>query len=381
MRILVANTFVGIGAGGQERVALDLAVGLHQLGHKVVVLGPYSRSAELRRGIPSSVALFEAPWTARTPGSESQAALYRWAMKIIHDQQIDIVSGHGRMIGIYFACRLAGIPLVWTLHGADPAQFRPSLIPRKCLARELMKVIASDHRARIVAVSEFTRTSFKTAFGDPPAWKVSTILNGLGCMPALAQLLEPRFGHTLRLGYVGRIEAMKGLYDFVPLCQQLTRMNISFTLRLFGDGSEERRLKQALDFWIQNGCVSFDGYEGDARKIYSSFDVLVHTAKSEWLGMSIIESQAAARIPVAYRSGGVPEVITHAESGLMVPPGDIESLAAAIASLHRNPTLASRMALCARDSASSRFSLDRMCKEYEKVFEELSGRNGEHAKL
>ena len=89
--------------------------------------------------------------------------------------------------------------------------------------------------------------------------------------------------------------------------------------------------------WIEEGVVSFCGYEGDAWKIYSSFDILVHPARAEWLGTSLIESQAAARVPIAYRSGGTPEIITHSVSGFTLPVGDVAGIASAIESLYRIP--------------------------------------------
>ena len=93
MRILLVNTYVAPGAGGQERVALDLALGLRQAGHNVVVLGPYSNSPDLLRRIPSDVPLCEAPWRSLAPGRrESHLGLFASTLHLIRRHKIEVVS-------------------------------------------------------------------------------------------------------------------------------------------------------------------------------------------------------------------------------------------------------------------------------------------------
>jgi len=84
----------------------------------------------------------------------------------------------------------------------------------------------------------------------------------------------------------------------------------------------------------------------------------------------------AAGLPiVATRVGGIPEVIDHEESGLLVPPGDDRALAAAILRLMERPDLAAQVADAARAAVEGRFSFDRMVHEFQDLFEtELSAR-------
>ena len=371
MRILVVNSFVGRGAGGQERVALDLAIGLARMGHSVSILGPYSRCEDLRRQIPSNITVFEEPWARRTSGEESAAGLFRSALRIIRHQRIEIVSGHGRMFPVWLACRLARVPLVWTLHGAATALDPRRFDLKSAAVRVAFRRLLEGKLAHIVGVSEFTRICFLQMIKLANHSKVSVIRNGSAALPLLSNMPVPTFKGVLRLGYVGRIENCKGIFDFAPLCQRLLELGVPFSLRIYGNGSEEERLRCALGRWMRDGVVSFEGYEGDPRKIYSSFDVLVHPARAEWLGMSLIECQAAARVVVAYRSGGVPEIITDSVSGFTLPVGDTDSMASTVESLYKNPAVAVQIALKAREMVKTHCSLDRMCRDYELLFEEV----------
>jgi glycosyltransferase involved in cell wall biosynthesis len=288
---------------------------------------------------------------------------------MIRRRGIEIVSGHGRMFPVWLACRLAGVPLVWTLHGAAT-----SLEPRRfdlksAVVRVAFRRLLAGELAHIVGVSEFTRTCFLQMIGLVDHSNVSVIRNGSAALPHLSELPVPTFKGVLRLGYVGRIESCKGVFDFAPLCQRLLDLGVPFSLRIYGNGSEEGRLRCALARWMRLGVVSFGGYEGDPRKIYSSFDVLVHPARAEWLGMSLIECQAAARIAIAYRSGGVPEIVTDSVSGFTLPVGDTDSIASTVESLHKNPAVAVQIALKAREMVKSHCSLRRMCGDYELLFE------------
>jgi glycosyltransferase involved in cell wall biosynthesis len=371
MRILVVNSFVGRGAGGQERVALDLAMGLDKMGHTVSILGPYSQCDDLRRRIPNRIAVFEEPWETRGPGAESAFELFRAAFRIIRRERIEIVSGHGRMFGVYLACCLTRVYLVWTLHGAGTTTVHGPLDLKSAVICALFRRLSRGRLSRLVAVSDFTRTCFLRMLKDSKNSKVTVIRNGIAALPVLSDMPVPSFTGVVRLGYVGRVERHKGVFELVPLCERLKYLRVPFSLRIFGNGSEEEPLRQALSRSI-GSTVYFEGYEGDVQKIYSSFDVLVHPAQAEWLGTNLIESQAAARVAIAYRSGGNPEVIIDSVSGFTAQPGDTDGLAAIIESIYQNPAAAAQVAVNARRSAQRYFSLDRMCGEYELLFRELS---------
>ena len=87
--------------------------------------------------------------------------------------------------------------------------------------------------------------------------------------------------------------------------------------------------------------------------------------------MTIIEAMAVGKPVIASEIGGIPELVGHGATGLLVPPGDVERLRDAIQSLHGNPALRREMGRAARRRAEGDHSLpvhlDRVGALYEEV--------------
>ena len=74
---------------------------------------------------------------------------------------------------------------------------------------------------------------------------------------------------------------------------------------------------------------------------------------------------------VATTTGGLPEVVAQGETGLLVPPGDVESLAATVVALLEDRTRREQMGLCGKARAQERFSLDASVMHMEKLYGEV----------
>jgi len=372
MRILLVNTYVGPGAGGQERVALDLALGLREAGHNVVVLAPYSNSPPLLRRIPSDVPLCEAPWRDLAPGRrESHLRLFTSTLHLIRRHGIQIVSGHGRMFGVYGACRVSGVPLVWTWHGADPSAYVSPSVKTRAI-RSMLRFLADDPLVHFVAVSNFTKSCFQQILGRDRVTRLLTIPNGLSAIPALLQLPPPEFSGALKIGFVGRLEEIKGIFDLPVVARELARRGIAYRLLVFGDGSMEKELRARLAGpGIDPLAISFRGYEPDLGRIYSAFDVFLQLAPNEWLGLTNIEALAAARPVVGYNSGGTPEVVRDGHHGCLCAPGDTSGIVERLVQLYRDPETAKGLGQNGRAWARKGFSLERMTSDYLELFSRI----------
>ncbi|HEY2891951.1 MAG TPA: glycosyltransferase family 4 protein, partial [Dongiaceae bacterium] len=94
----------------------------------------------------------------------------------------------------------------------------------------------------------------------------------------------------------------------------------------------------------------------------------------EPFGLVALEAAQAGRAVVASAVDGLPEVVVHEQTGLLVPPGDAAALAAAIASLFDNPERAKAMGEAGRRRAESHFSWDRYVTTHEGLFQQVAGR-------
>jgi glycosyltransferase involved in cell wall biosynthesis len=103
----------------------------------------------------------------------------------------------------------------------------------------------------------------------------------------------------------------------------------------------------------------------------------VHTsicaAVREGFDIPALEAMAMGKAVVATTTGGLPEVMAQGETGLLVPPGDVESLAATAVSLLQDRVRREQMGLCGRTRAHERFSLDASVAHMEQLYGEVLG--------
>jgi glycogen(starch) synthase len=102
--------------------------------------------------------------------------------------------------------------------------------------------------------------------------------------------------------------------------------------------------------------------------INSASAVLMPSRWQEPFGLVAVESALMARPVIAARVGGIPEIVVHKQTGLLVPPENSSALAEAIASLVENPEAARRMGCAARSRALEDFSFQRHVDAYEAVY-------------
>jgi glycosyltransferase involved in cell wall biosynthesis len=110
------------------------------------------------------------------------------------------------------------------------------------------------------------------------------------------------------------------------------------------------------------------GFRSDLSEIYTGFDLVALPSSSEGMPLTVIEAMAAARPVVASNVGGVPEVVVDGVTGLVVPVGDRQALADALAALLQDPARRRAMGLAGRRRYEERFTLERMAEAYAGVY-------------
>ena len=155
---------------------------------------------------------------------------------------------------------------------------------------------------------------------------------------------EPLLGDRPVFLYVGRLDEEKGV-DILLRAWGATGEAHGGTLLVVGSGSQERRLR-TLASSLELRRVRFTGFVPQARlpDWYGRADVFVFPSLSDPWGMVINEAMASA-LPVITTSvpGAVPELIGEGENGLIVPPGDVDALAASIEHLAGDSALTQSM--------------------------------------
>jgi glycosyltransferase involved in cell wall biosynthesis len=104
-----------------------------------------------------------------------------------------------------------------------------------------------------------------------------------------------------------------------------------------------------------------------------ALDLLVHTAHAEPFGRVLIEAMAAGRPVVAYRDGGVPEVVADGETAILAAPGQISELARATSRLVADRAARVQMGKAGQERARRLFGADVMARRVEAVYHEILG--------
>lgn len=114
--------------------------------------------------------------------------------------------------------------------------------------------------------------------------------------------------------------------------------------------------------------VRFLGYQADVTEWLALADISVLPSFFEGLPLAAIEALAAEKPVVASAVDGTPEVVIDEKTGLTVPPGDPDRLAAAICRLLRHPELRRAMGWAGREWVLSEFSEERLVRETEQLY-------------
>jgi glycosyltransferase involved in cell wall biosynthesis len=183
-----------------------------------------------------------------------------------------------------------------------------------------------------------------------------------------------------RLLFVGRLVPRKGVD--VLLTALATPALHDAKLTVVGAGSERQRLESLAASLGIAPRVEFAGLASPAEldAHFRRCDALVLPAiddglsGTEGLGVVLIEALAFAKPVVASDVGGIPDVVRHGQTGLLVPPGDPRALASALASLADAPEWARGMGIAGRAHVAACFSRERIAGDLAALYEDVVAR-------
>lgn len=200
----------------------------------------------------------------------------------------------------------------------------------------------------VVEAQAWTQPASRDAFCAEFGLRSDRLLVGV-----VAQLIE-RKGHAVLL------EALRDL-------PQRTQLDVLF----FGQGPRRDALERQVADLGLGDVVRFAGFRKDLPRWMGALDLLVHPAYLEGLGVSLLQAAAAGVPIIASRAGGMPEAVRDGRNGLLVPPGDVAALRAALSRLIDDAPLRTRLAAGGPALIADEFSLDSMVEGNLAVYREL----------
>ena len=184
--------------------------------------------------------------------------------------------------------------------------------------------------------------------------------------------------HGTVIGIIGKVALHKGHEELFRAFAIASSQHSGLQLLVVGDtsmtGQDEfpnRLLELTKDLGIVHQVV-FVGFRDDIPAIMSAIDMLAVPSHSEAFGRSAAEALAAGVPVIACDVGGLPEVVQHNITGLLVPPKSIEALADAILQLSRVPEMRRSMGEHGPSSVA-RFDISKHIQEFMRLYSDLTG--------
>lgn len=325
-------------AGGQL-VAHRLIRGAEERGHASLVVSPTrgAFTSQLERDGISVHVVDLARVTSVGGGRDLRRLVRRAGVDVVHTHGMLASNTLSRVAG-----RAAGAAVVWHAHGA------PYYPPGRARAYAFADALTARLCARVIAVSHATARALAAA--GVPGRLIEVVHNGYD--PPAG---DPRpMDGSRTIACVGRIEPAKGQLDLVRALAHVPGANALFVGRDV-DGHAAEVEREAHTVGVADR-VSFAGVREDVLDVLAHARVLALPSRAEGFPIAPLEAMAVSRPVVATRVGGTPELVADGETGLLVPPGDVEALAAALRRVLEDDELARRLGAGGYRRLRERFS-------------------------
>jgi glycosyltransferase involved in cell wall biosynthesis len=306
-------------------------------------------------------------------------AQYRSTVRAGQELEADVIHGHWAIPtgpAIVAAARRLRVPSVITMHGGDvyvnraegydfPTRWYVKPILRRTLQNaDALTAISDDCRHHALNAGAFDE-------------RISVIMNGADLrrfspLEAEAETTAAP-AEALTVFACRQLFPRKGIRFLIQAAATLRGRYPGIRLVIAGDGFERPELERlAAELGIAD-VTTFLGWvpNEDLPKYFRSAAVSVIPSLEEGFGIPAAEAMGCETPVIASDAGGLPEVVEHEVTGLIVPRGDANALAAALDRLLGDPALRRRMGKAGRERALRLFDWDRTAAELEQVYEKL----------
>ncbi|BCI66318.1 glycosyltransferase family 4 protein [Acetobacter aceti] len=359
----IVHVVVAGAIGGAERLLVDLATrpAESEATHAVALMTPNPALRAMLAGhgirIRDKGVIRADPlsylWRAFGPRD------VKWLENVLHEEKADIVHVHtyaSHIIGVRAARRL-GLPVLRTEHGVQHYTDASCALYRNWALR---------HTDSVVAVSDYVRRFVATRL--PVMRKhLHVIRNGVDTryftpVPPLSAKAP------LTLALVCRLEPWKGAH---LLIQAVARVPGVY-LKIAGDGSARPALEKLATSLNVRDRVIFLGYQPDPRPVLASCHLAVNTSLDEPLGLSVMEALSMGRPVLAFRGGGIPEIVQDGRTGWLLEHRTVQEIVIQISLLVSSRNTIACMGRNARAFIEDQGRVETMCQGYARAYAALN---------
>lgn len=349
--------------GGAQRYLYDMATELKGSYEVAVALGGEGELAKRLR--QSGVTVFSIPSLGRDVRFGDDLKSFFELSSIIKRFKPDIVHLNSSKIGGLgaLAARLRKIPhVIFTAHGWAFNEDR-SMISK--LAIKCAYWVTMSLCTHTIAVSEAT---WKYVANWPYVGKkISTVRNAVGTIDFMPrEEARQKLGATTEswtVGTIAELHPIKGLIYACEAIKECTKSHPDIRYVIIGEGETRTILETYIARNKLEKNITLVGHLSQAARYLKAFDVFILPSLSEGLGYVLLEAGLASLPVIASNVGGIPEIITSGENGLLVPSRDSAALFQALEKIHADTSLAADFGAKLTTKVATDFSLGKMVEK------------------
>jgi glycosyltransferase involved in cell wall biosynthesis len=268
---------------------------------------------------------------------------------------IHVNGRRGNFVSVAARLSVPGYRFVTTIHGLLGLHARRNALYR------VIDLAASRAATAVIAVSADTRR--RAIMAGVPRGKTIVILNGLGerelgVLGSVAERRAQLADGPARVGFLGRLSPEKGTHELLEVARCLLAENRTATLAVAGEGPDRAWMESASRALTESGRLTWHGPLADVARFLAEIDLLAMPSHNEGLPYVLLEAMAAGCAIVAFRVGGIPEVITDDSVGILVEPGELGAFVRAVVELAADPVRVRSLGRAAAAHVDARFALD-----------------------
>ena len=309
--------------------------------------GPFAEEA---RAMGLQVVEAEHPWNI--------FQCFHMALKAVDEFKPDVIHCHGtkaNMIGV-FVKQFRHIPLITTVH-SDPSRDYMGMPFKQALFGNI-NLIALRHMDFYMSVATRMEKSLIHRGVDPQ--NIFIIHNGLDFSTSDPTPRPLEKEGDIVVGIAARLTPIKNIPTLLKAFALAYAKNPRLRLKIAGTGEDEEELKILCRKLSIADRVDFVGWVTDMQGFFAGVDINVLSSFSETFPYSLLEGAHQHCPAIASAVGGIPELITHGETGFLFQPEDVETFAQYIYEMSVDPDLRRRLGEGLYQRAKELYSLEHM---------------------
>jgi len=371
-KLRIVQVIPNLRKGGAERLVLDISLQLIKLGHEVFIITfePGNEYSEITEGLNIEVIPSEVSYSITGKGNFNTQEFDNRVRYL----KPDII--HSHLLEAEFASRhntLEGVIYITHWHGCHPATdprpiydyLKKDTWWNKNSIKQLSKRYVQCNN-QFLCISDFIRNYVSRAFKSDDQ-HLHVILNGIDLSNFKYEKAQKHPSKFVLLS-VGSLRPFKNQIFLLHVMKKLKEDgHEDIVLRLLGGGSSQDNLETFTRQNALQDMVEFLGYDSSPGHHLNRADVMVHATVNEGFGLVFLEAMSC-RIPVvAFRSGGIPEIVQHEKTGLLSNVNDVNSFVQSILRLKKEQDLCKQYGIEGQ-KAVQQFEIGKYTKRIEGLY-------------